>query len=438
MFCLLRVSKLITQMLVVLFNLLRGKSIGYCVKVLSANMGLAYIKLAQILATQDLRNLFTERDRKDIAAICDAVNPVPLRAIRNQLPEHLLKDIKHIDKKPTGAASISQVHRAVLRDGTVVAIKIKRKDVERNLLFDVKCLKVLMFIFGPVFGFSNRIGGNCALNYYYRWVLQEVDFVREHQNIIDYSKFAESVNGKVAGCVNIVTPKVYSPYCTDSVIVMEYIEYKTLNQHTYPRDVVNKALNSYVQLNFWALLHNRPVVFHGDPHPGNIYIDANGNIGFLDMGLVFGMNADVVADVRQLFLCAYFGNADALCKILVSWFHGSTRQFNKFTEEVRHYCKYLHARPITAYFMDLATVCKRYPIEPASYLYELAKAFVCLDGFGNVYTPDQTGYQLLLQQVTDYCVEHGVKQGTEFLRALVHKDIPSALDILYSVKELRL
>lgn len=50
MFCLLRVSKLITQMLVVLFNLLRGKSIGYCVKVLSANMGLAYIKLAQILA----------------------------------------------------------------------------------------------------------------------------------------------------------------------------------------------------------------------------------------------------------------------------------------------------------------------------------------------------------------------------------------------------
>lgn len=88
--------------------------------------------------------------------------------------------------------------------------------------------------------------------------------------------------------------------------------------------------------------------------------------------------------------------------------------------------------------MDLATVCKRYPIEPASYLYELAKAFVCLDGFGNVYAPDQTGYQLLLQQVIDYCIEHGVKQGTELLRALVHKDIPSALDILYSVKELRL
>lgn len=76
-------------------------------------------------------------------------------------------------------------------------------------------------------------------------------------------------------------------------------------------------MNSYVKLSFYALLNHLPVVFHGDPHGGNIYIDDRGNIGFLDMGLLFELSAEDMKDVQRYFFYAYFGSSDLLyCELV--------------------------------------------------------------------------------------------------------------------------
>ena len=76
---------------------------------------------------------------------------------------------------------------------------------------------------------------------------------------------------------------------------MEFIKYKTLNQLELNEDNCNKiktALNSYISSSLYAMFNGLPIVFHGDPHNGNIYIDESGNIGFLDMGLLFELSEE--------------------------------------------------------------------------------------------------------------------------------------------------
>ena len=128
-------------------KLVKRKNNGECIKLFCEEMGIAYIKLAQILAMQNYGNLFTETDRKSLSSICDFVKPIPFSNIKNLLENEygqLDKIFKEIDEKPIGAASISQVHKGILLNGDIVAIKIKRKDITEGLENDINKMKELI------------------------------------------------------------------------------------------------------------------------------------------------------------------------------------------------------------------------------------------------------------------------------------------------------
>lgn len=136
------------ELLKLIFNvLIFKKSNGEALKIFCKNNGIAYIKLAQILATQNYGTLFTEKDRKDLEMICDNINPLPFTEIKQTLEEeygNLDEIFQSIDETPIGAASISQVHKATLKDGNIVALKIKRKDITTSLENDLKRLQKIV------------------------------------------------------------------------------------------------------------------------------------------------------------------------------------------------------------------------------------------------------------------------------------------------------
>lgn len=382
---------------------------GQVLRDFAAKMGIVYIKAAQIIAMQNYGNIFSEADRVALSSICDHCNPVPFSKIQQTLCQAYGVDwqrhFRSIDEQPLGSASISQVHRAVLQDGRVVAVKIKRQDVTRRIEHDVRQIKRLIHRFGRFTKFRNFLGSDRALELYVDWIWQETDFEQERCNLLRYQEFADSVNGRLRSTHAIRVPAVYPELCTDSVIVMEFIEAPTVNQ--LPLNETNKsriatAINDYLSLSFYALLHNLPVVFHGDPHSGNIYLDQDSNLGFLDMGLIFEFSPAEAELVQSLFLNAYAGKAEKLVEILMSDSQYTTYDAGQLLADIRAEAERFHDIPVTQFFVEMINVFTKYDIAPPTVLFKTAKAFMALFGINNFIANVVDTKSLLAAQVQEY------------------------------------
>lgn len=403
------------------------KSNGEAIKIFCNNNGLAYVKLAQILATQNYGTLFTEKDRKDLETICDNTNPLPFSEIKKILEEEygdLNEIFESIDETPIGAASISQVHKATLKNGDVVALKVKRQDITSSLEEDLKRLRKLVTVYIsflrkhphvraiinrviPILNFNNQMGFDKAFELYYSWIIDETDFLHEAQNIIDYTDFAKQVNGKIPDTIDIVIPKIYIGLCSENVIVMEYITYPNFN-HTDDEKAKVKALNSYLQLSFYAVFHDLDVYFHGDPHGGNLYLDSDGNIGFLDMGLLFKLSKEDVFLTKEFFLAAYSKNSKKLFKILSPYGKLNDREKVEFRNELDSYCSNLNGKTVTALFTDMIFIVEKYNIVPPEFLFRMAKAFICLNGISYLSNNNTSAFDLLKKQTLEYLIAENI------------------------------
>ncbi len=427
--------KLYIQIIKLLFNkfILRRNN-GIVIKDFSEKMGVVYNKLAQMLATQNFGNLFTENDRKMLSSICDNCNPISYEEIEEILKQEYgtnLEDIfSFIEKKPVGSASVSQVHRAILKTGEEVAIKIKRKDITRTIDEDIKRIRKIVHRFGKFVNFSNFTGGDHALDLYLEWIGQETDFTHEKENIKIYQNFADNVNGKVNGTKKIKVPKLYEDYCTDNVIVMEFVKTQTVNKLELTdenKDKITTALNSYIRSSFWAMFNDKPIVFHGDPHSGNICIDEEGNICFLDMGLLCALSDSDAKLCRKFFLTAYSGNYEKLYDMLVSYGNMSEEKKQSFKEDCKKYCEEVKKKEVTYYFIDMINVCLNYEFVPPNFLFSMAKAFVCLNGISNFSDNKCTARELLQEQTMEFLVKRSLKDCKGIVIDSIHF-APKALE----------
>ena len=415
--------KLYAQLIKLLFKkFILRKNNGIVIKDFSEEMGVVYIKLAQILATQNFGNLFTEEDRKMLSSICDDCNPISYDEIEEILKLEYGTDLNNIfsfiDKTPVGSASVSQVHRAILKTGEEVAIKVRRKDITKTIDKDIKRIRNIIHRFGKIVNFSNFTGGDHALDLYLDWIKQETDFEHEKENIKTYQNFANNVNGKVSGTKLIKVPKLYEKYCTDNIIVMEFIKTKTVNKIELTeenKDKITTALNSYIRSSFWAMFNDKPIVFHGDPHSGNICIDENGDICFLDMGLLCVLSDEDATLCRKFFLTAYSGNYEKLYDMLVIYGDMSEEKKASFKNDCRRYCAEIKQKDVTYYFMDMVNICLNYEFVPPNFLFNMAKAFVCLNGISNFSGNKCTCIELLQEQTIEFMVKRSLKDCKEIV-----------------------
>lgn len=387
------------------------RSTGRVICDFSKRMGVVYIKVAQILAMQNIGSIFTEQDRQQLASICDQCNPLPFSKIRQKLEQEYRRPLdeifQSIDEQPLGSASISQVHRAVLRSGEIVAVKVKRSDVTRRIECDVKQIRRLIHRFGRFAKFRNLLGSDKALKYYVDWIYQETDFLQERQNLERYREFADSVNGRIKNSIKITAPAVYPDFCTNDIIVMEFIEHPTVNKLELTADnkqKITRAINDYLRLSFYALFHNLPVVFHGDPHGGNIYLDSAGNLGFLDMGLIFEFDAEEADFIRKLFLYSYTKKSDQLVNLLIGRSDYTNFNREQLITDISAEVERLHSIPVTQYFVEMIGVFTKYDIAPPILLFKMAKAFLALFGINNFVENFTDTKELLAAQVFEFYV----------------------------------
>jgi predicted unusual protein kinase regulating ubiquinone biosynthesis (AarF/ABC1/UbiB family) len=266
------------------------------------------VKVGQFLSMR--RDLLPQAFIQELTDLQDALPAVSYQRIKPFIEKELKQDIektfKEFEPQAIAAASLAQVHRAVLNDGAHVAVKILRPRMEKLAQAD---LDTLGFIAKVTQRFPN-------LRRKMNFVLLHREFTETiHRELNGFSevkhlkRFAEMF----ANNERIVIPKVFESYTTQRLIVMEYLEGaritdgKLLSEWKIDRPALAKTLlESYMkQLLVYGFIHV-------DPHPGNLLIMPEDRIGFLDFGMVDELTADEVKTLRSLLQNILFQNVDGI------------------------------------------------------------------------------------------------------------------------------
>jgi len=183
------------------------------------------------------------------------------------------------DKEPLASASIGQVHCAYLKDGSKVAVKLRRATIVDQVKVDIKILNFFNNLFRPFFSTYTKNSIDAVISEFSKMILQEVSFHNELHNLKSFSEvYANS---------GVTFPKPYEEYCCDCAIVMSYEEGFRFddkeNLQKYDIDfhsIIKKLINFYTDQ---MLLEG---YFHADPHPGNLLVSKEGELILLDFGMV--------------------------------------------------------------------------------------------------------------------------------------------------------
>jgi len=250
------------------------------------SMGLLAVKLGQICA---LRPDLIDPDRCiQLQQLYSRAPSVPAEDFDNLLRKHTSPDFRDnfnkIENKPFAAASIGQIHRAELKDGTKVVIKIIKSDFRKTFIRDVKKMKrwvrMGLFFNPKLKKVGNPIG---LLSHIEDYTLRELDLMNEINGKERLEKLAEDYSASFP-MPKLSFPKIWKDLSNSNVLVMEEITYPTLESH------LNKSSMEWDDMLQLFRIHGAYMfglgVFHGDLHPGNAMMDSKGNFTFIDTGAI--------------------------------------------------------------------------------------------------------------------------------------------------------
>ena len=263
---------------------LRGKKPANIDKIQS--MGLLAVKLGQICALRP--DLLEPEKCIQLQELYSRAPTIPEESFEKLLAKYtddsFRGNFKHIDPKPFAAASIGQIHRAELNDGTNVVIKIIKGDFKKSFEKDVRRMKRWMkmgLFFNPrLKKVGNPIG---LLNHIEDYTLRELNLLNEITGKERLEKLAEKYSDKFP-MPNLRFPKIWKELSSENVLVMEEIQEPTLESH------LNSGTMEWNDLLQLFRIHGAYMfgmgVFHGDLHPGNAMMSENKDFIFIDTGAI--------------------------------------------------------------------------------------------------------------------------------------------------------
>ena len=245
-------------------------------------LGPAFVKLGQLLSTRG--DLLPQPYLDALGRLQDNVEPFSFadveRVVQQELGIRLSKGFSYFDDKPIAAASLGQVHRASLRDGREVAVKVQRPDIREKVAEDLAMLDDIGDFLDRHTDAGRQFDFGETAREFRRTLMQELDYRREAQNMV---RLADNL----AGFTRIVIPRPVDDYTTSRVLTMEFITGRKITSITplMRQDIDGPRLATEL---FRAYLHQIIIdgFFHADPHPGNVFLTDDGRIALLDLGMV--------------------------------------------------------------------------------------------------------------------------------------------------------
>ncbi|HPD43504.1 MAG TPA: AarF/ABC1/UbiB kinase family protein [Dysgonamonadaceae bacterium] len=264
-------------------------------------LGPTFIKFGQILSTRP--DFIPAEYICELEKLQDKVLPVDSfqieKCIETELNRPLSDIFKEFDATPVASASLSQVHKAVLHNGDVVALKIQKPDIRNTIELDMAILENLAESLEKQFRKTPFSNPKAAVTEIKRTIRKELDFLNEAHN---FDKFRKNFKG-----VDYVkVPKIYWDLSTEKLLTMEFIEGVKINEITQdkykdlfdPKKVANQAAEALLKQ---ILLDG---FFHADPHPGNLFIQPPSTIVMLDAGMTGHLDKRTIIIIAKILRAA--------------------------------------------------------------------------------------------------------------------------------------
>jgi len=276
-------------------------------------LGPTFVKLGQILST---RPDFLPPDFiKELEKLQDHVTPFDSFKAKDIIEQELKKPADKLFKKfnpvPIAAASLSQVHKAILPDGEIVAVKIQRPDIKKIIELDLEILDDLAGFIDRGLGDGWVYHPKLMVKEFKRAVLKEIDFTNEAHH---FEKFR--INFKDVDYIKV--PKVYWNLTTTKILTIEFIDGVKVSEITQDKYKDVFDLKKVAKRGADAILKQifEDGFFHGDPHPANIFILPPATIAMLDVGMVGYVNEKMIKDGAKLLLAIVDKNLDQCIRSL--------------------------------------------------------------------------------------------------------------------------
>src|SRR5207237_8110707 len=276
-------------------------------------LGPTFIKLGQLLSTRG--DLLPQPYLDALARLQDRIEPFPYeeveRIVSSELGGRISKLFLDFETEPAAAASLAQVHRAMMRDGRAVVVKVQRPGVREIIVEDLEAIEqVAEFIdsqteVGKRYEFTNMLAD------LRRSLLHELDFKREADNL-------QRLRRALVEFEQIVIPEPIDDYTTSRVLTMDYIEGKKITDVSTLR-LREFATQTLAEEIFRAYLKPIPVdgCFHADPHPGNVFLTEDNEMALINLGMVAHISGNFRDHLLRLLLAISEGRGDDASEVAI-------------------------------------------------------------------------------------------------------------------------
>jgi len=352
-------------------------------------LGPTFVKLGQVMATRV--DLFPPRFIAEFEKLHAHVPSVPFEELLPDLERALGRSpfqvFRDVDTRAQAAASIAQVHRAKLQDGTPVVLKVRRPGVRDKIDADLRLLRRVSELIESEIPEARRYRPAEIAAQFARSLEREVDFATETRNVERFAK-------NFAGDPHIVIPRIYPEWTSDVLLVQEHCEGIPA---THPAAVDAAGLDRKVLAARGVDAFLKMILldgfFHADPHPGNVFYMAGNRIVIIDFGMVGRLSPQRRQQVLDLLAGLARMAEEPMLDVLLDWAGDAYVDEVKLASDVNEMVFDYEGMPlkdirIGPVIRQFAGIMREHSIVLPSDLSLMFKALITLEGLGRQYDPE--------------------------------------------------
>ncbi|MAN03847.1 MAG: ABC transporter [Owenweeksia sp.] len=277
------------------------------------DMGPAFIKFGQLLSTRP--DLLPAPFIKALEHLQDDIEPFSYEEaeelVQEELGERISKAFHYFEEEPLAAASLGQVHRAQLRSGVEVVVKIQRPGIRKRVMEDLEVLETAAGFLERNTSFGSRFELVRLVENFRKTLLRELDYTKE-------AEYMRMLQRNLVEFDHIVVPMAVGDYTSSRVLTMEYLPGKKI---TAISGITKTELDGDTLADELFRAYLKQIVvdgfMHADPHPGNIHLMPDGRLALLDVGMVAFISESMRQKYLQLLLALSEAKSDKVVQLLI-------------------------------------------------------------------------------------------------------------------------